>query len=1027
MILATLAPDPAAGQYFGRNQVRWEDFDFQILATEHFDVYHYEREAGSAEIAARMAERWYTRFSSLMGHQLTGRQPFILYASHPHFRQTTAVSGQIGQGTGGVTEPLNRRIVLPMAGPLSDTDHVIGHELVHAFQYDMGGVTPGSPRFGAPTVSGMPLWLVEGMAEYLSRGAEAGITAMWMRDVLILDRDLPTVRQLRDSREYFPYRYGHSFLAYIGGRFGEDAVMEVFRQSVGGMDPARAVEEVIGAPADSVAAVWHEALRETYGPIQDETAPPTDFAEPIFDPDDDVEVDVGPALSPDGSRLLFLSQRDPLAIDLYLADAATGEIIRRVTRSALDPHYHSLQFINSAGAWAPDGRRFAFAAVQEGQPILTVMDADSGERLRTLRFPDLGAAFNPTWSPDGEQLAFVANDGGVLDLWVVTVATGELRRLTNDGYAELHPDWSPDGTRLVVATDRFTTDLDVLATGDFRLATVDIETGRVQPLASFQDAMNTNPRWGPDGETVFFIADPGGIPNIYRLEAGSADPVPLTNLYVGASGITEASPALAVARESGRLVFTAYRKGAYELYRVEDADRATPAGAGQGPVRGRALLPPAGDRNDADLTEALRDARTGLPDPTGFRHHDYNPGLALDYVAQPSLGFGVSSYGSFISGGAAFLFSDMLGQHQLATQVQLSIRDGEVLNGIGLVGQYVNRANRVAWGVIAGQMPQIGRSIRGAVGDVDNDGTEELVRETLRFWQVNRQARALAYYPFSPTLRLEVTGGFERTDWALETERQVFSLSGELEQEETLSAPPCGDSLSFRQSLCEPGSLNQGVASMALVQDNSISGPTGPVVGQRYRLEVSPSIGTLQYTAALADFRRYIQVDEPVTLAGRAMHYGRYGSGARDDRLSRLFLGHPSLLRGYDRGSFDAAVCPPNQPTEECSEARVLEQLFGSRLAVVNAEARLSLFGPLGVLGTGFLPMDLVGFYDTGVAWTSDEEADFLGGPRELLSSTGVGLRVNLLGFLLAEIDWVHPFDRPDKGGYVTVNINSGF
>ena len=157
------------------------------------------------------------------------------------------------------------------------------------------------------------------------------------------------------------------------------------------------------------------------------------------------------------------------------------------------------------------------------------------------------------------------------------------------------------------------------------------------------------------------------------------------------------------------------------------------------------------------------------------------------------------------------------------------------------------------------------------------------------------------------------------------------------------------------------------------------------------------------------------------------MHFGRYGRDARDSRLSRLFLGYPTLIRGYDRGSFDAAACPPNQALSECSEVEVLEQLFGSRLALVNAEARLSLFGPLGVLGGGFLPTDLIGFYDAGVAWTSDSEAAFLGGPREILSSAGVGVRFNLLGFLLAEVHWVRPFDRPAKGGYISFALNSGF
>src|SRR5678810_1414366 len=95
------------------------------------------RDRDGIAIAARMAERWHARLERVLGHQLRGRQPLVLYASHPDFEQTNAIEGELGEGTGGVTEPLRRRIVLPLGGPLADTDHVIGHKLVHAFQFDM--------------------------------------------------------------------------------------------------------------------------------------------------------------------------------------------------------------------------------------------------------------------------------------------------------------------------------------------------------------------------------------------------------------------------------------------------------------------------------------------------------------------------------------------------------------------------------------------------------------------------------------------------------------------------------------------------------------------------------------------------------------------------------------------------------------------------------------------------------------------------------------------------------------------------
>src|SRR5919201_4363041 len=123
----------ASAQYFGRNKVQYKKLDFKVMKTEHFDIYFYPSEREGIDVAARLAERWHARLERIFEHQLRGRQPLVLYASHPDFEQTNAIEGELGEGTGGVTEPLKRRIVLPLGGPLADTDHVIGHELVHAF------------------------------------------------------------------------------------------------------------------------------------------------------------------------------------------------------------------------------------------------------------------------------------------------------------------------------------------------------------------------------------------------------------------------------------------------------------------------------------------------------------------------------------------------------------------------------------------------------------------------------------------------------------------------------------------------------------------------------------------------------------------------------------------------------------------------------------------------------------------------------------------------------------------------------
>ena len=209
-----------------------------FLHTDHFEIYYYPEEAGAAQEVGRLAERWYSRLSRIFDHQLTDKQVLVLYASHAEFVQTNVIEGEISEGVGGVTEGARRRIVLPMAVTLADSQHVVGHELVHAFQYDM---------LGARNAGIMPLWMIEGMAEYLSIGPRDPQTAMWLRDAAYQDH-LPGIKNL-DDPDYFPYRFGHAFWAYLTGRFGDSIINKVMDEvglPQGGIGPIEAVEKATG-------------------------------------------------------------------------------------------------------------------------------------------------------------------------------------------------------------------------------------------------------------------------------------------------------------------------------------------------------------------------------------------------------------------------------------------------------------------------------------------------------------------------------------------------------------------------------------------------------------------------------------------------------------------------------------------------------------------------------------------------------------------------------------------------------------
>jgi hypothetical protein len=453
-----------------------------------------------------------------------------------------------------------------------------------------------------------------------------------------------------------------------------------------------------------------------------------------------------------------------------------------------------------------------------------------------------------------------------------------------------------------------------------------------------------------------------------------------------------------------------FRSNGYELYGI-DAPQVlagstfTPSSA----MRVAGELPPDQRRNPL-LADMLRNDELGLPADGQFAVQPYSAGISLTYVGRPSLIAGSNQFGTFVGGGAALYFSDMLGNHNLVTALQVNGSFKDITAQVG----YQNLSGRLNWGGVAQQVPYVTGGYAQGIADVN--GEPAFIEQQLLVRQTNRDIAGLVSYPFSQVQRFDLQAGYSNISFDRELRTRGFSLTtGE-------------EILSDDEDLDAPSSLDLGVGSAALVYDNSFFGAASPILGQRYRLEVAPTIGSLRYVGVLADYRRYFMPARPFTLATRLLHYGRYAADGEDGRLQPLFLGYPGLVRGYSYGSFDGSECNPT-PADPNS-CPVFDQLLGSRMAVANVELRFPLFGVLGI-GSGYygaFPIEFLAFGDAGLAWDSLNEPSIFGsGTRDPVFSAGAGLRVNLLGFAVAEVSLARPFDRPEKGWVWQFELQPGF
>jgi Tol biopolymer transport system component len=1022
-VLALSAALPLDAQYFGRNKVQYDDFDWSVLETPHFDLHFYAEMDESIEDFARMSERWYERFARSFQHEFERTKPLIVYADHPDFQQTNTLQGQISEGTGGVTESLKNRVIMPMTGSYADTDHVLGHELIHAFQYN---IAQSGGAGGFRGLISLPLWLIEGMAEYLSVGRVDSHTAMWMRDAIRRD-DFPTITQLTNDRRFFPYRFGQALWAYVGGTYGDDAIYSVFRRSLQ-IGFQASIAQVLGIDTDTLSAQWKRSVEAEYGPlIEGRDDPKAIGGTLLLDRDNAGRQNVSPAMSPDGKRLAFISEKDLFSIDVFLADAETGEIIRKLTSSASDPHADAIRFIDDAGTWSPDGEFFAYTTFAKGDNEINIVRTRDGDLQDRIALPGIGAVNNPTWSPDGRYIAFTGLAGGFSDLYVYDLETEQIRQLTDDKYADMHPAWSPDGTTLVFATDRGPqTDFVELVYSEFQLATIDVASGRVQVLDLLGDVRHSNPQYSPDGNRIFFLSDADGFADVYTTDTRTRAIQRITRVATGVSGITAMSPALSVASQSGDIAVSIFDEFGYAIHTLPADMRGTPVNTvvaeGEQPV-GRTLTPTSPHRFDRVATY-LGDPDTGLvPQGTYVSEDasDYASPLTLDFLGQPTVGLSTGDqFGNVVGGGASAFFSDMLGNEVLGVVVQAQ---GQ-LQDIGGQVVYGDLSDRLNWQVGASRIPQL----FFLSGFGNENGVDFFSQQRFRIF--SNSINGILSYPLSQTRRFEFGVAATRFNYSVEEDRFFLDPLGFINGFERTNRPDLA-----------PDAINLGQLSAAYVGDNSIFGFVGPIRGGRFRFEVEQSFLDESFVTAIADWRKYYAPSRNFTFAVRGMHFGRYGNiersgvGGFAQAINPFFLGFETLIRGYAPESFTGEECVAAGGSGQSliGGCPPFDRLFGQRIGVVNLEARVPLFGvpEYGLINFPFIPTELSAFIDGGVAWDADNPVDLQFSRSSLgrvpVFSTGVSARMNILGAIILEAYYAYPFQRPDKGAHWGFNIAPGW
>ena len=1076
LVLAGGARAASAQQsYFGQNQVQYQKFDWRVKKTEHFDVHYYKGMEEAAVIAARMAERSYARLSRLMSYQFKERKPIMIFASRGDFAQNN-VTGDLGEGTGGVTDASHQRNMFFFGQDLAEVEHVLTHEMVHQFQYDI--IFRGRTGTGLQNITAQqpPLWFAEGMAEYLSIGPDHPATDAIIRDAA-LNGNIPTIEKMTERpNEYFPYRYGESFWRYVGQRWGDEIIGEIMlAMPTLGVD--RAFKRHTGFEIDELGDEWRDAMQTLYLPAVASLERPRKNAQPLLNARKTggiVPIYVAPALSPDGRQIAYISTgsllRAEVFLDLYLADATNGKRIKKLTKSTMNAEFEELRYGYSQSAFSPDGRKLAFTAQTKGKDVLYILDVKSRQTERRLD-TQLSQMIGPSWSPDGKRIVFSGAEHGFSNLYVIDADGRNLRRLTSGKESGLMPNWSPDGRTIAFVSDRGpNTNVELLKFGKWRVNLLNVETGAIDVVPD-QGGKNLNPMWAPDGRSLAFISDRTGIPQVFLYDLDTKEHYQLTKFIGGVQSVTENSPAITWARQADKLAFVYFDNGDYTVWSIsnprqlrKEPYRATTAAlvAAANEVRAdsasqralqsaqaaasvaalaREALQARGDTTNARRQSVYR-TRTGLrtsaelpaagspgaQSPVSVAALLDSVALALPTVASlKDEPYHPTLRPEYISRPSIGYAQDsyqkgvyggttlVLGDLIGNRQLALSGSINGRLEEAQIFAQYANFGNRLNYTLSLAQQP----IFYYGGGGVQDLGNGQYIEQQALYRLIIRQANYAGLYPINRFNRFEIGAGFYNIDRAAEyISRGVDYAAGYATGY-------------YVDSIKGIGTQNYTVPSAAFVSDNALFGSTGPMYGHRYRVSVNPYLGKQSFVNYGVDLRRYDAVIfSLLTFATRL--YADVNAGAGEG-ISQRYIGYPDYIHGYDRENYTSNQCDQSNGAG-CVAAST--QLIGTRVLVANAELRFPLIRrfDLGVIPIALPPIDGHIFYDAGMAWSSGQSISLtrpanydLARQRYPLRSYGYGVRMNLFNLAILRWDYAVPRDSFNKKGYWWFSLGPSF
>ncbi len=451
VLLAVLVPALLEAQFyngsqtdFGKNRVQYQDFKWQYMRFEKYEVYY---NIGGRELAvytARAAKTHIADIEKFLDFTLEERIQFVVYNKLEDFKQSNAgLINDDGSNVGGMTRIVGRKVFIYYEG-----DHL---KLEQQIRAGIAEIIINQMMYGGnmrdmvknSTLLALPEWYVSGLVSYIAVGWNTDIDNR-VRDGIMSGRYRKFNHLTGEDAAYA----GHSIWYYIAEKYSPAVIPNILYMTKVSRNVESAFLFVLGVNMRILTIEWQNYFSEKYSMNDTTRVMPT--MKPVLEKPKQTRTYSQAKVSPDGRYIAYVSN-ELGQVKIWLQDLATGK------KKKIFKDGQKLDRINDYSypliAWHPTGSILSWIYEKEGETFLDFYTIEDGSKIEKPIFNFI-KIIDYAYSPNGQQLVMSAVTRGQTDIFVYNIAGGGQVQITNDIYDDLNPRFVNGGRDIIFSSNR---------------------------------------------------------------------------------------------------------------------------------------------------------------------------------------------------------------------------------------------------------------------------------------------------------------------------------------------------------------------------------------------------------------------------------------------------------------------------------------------------------------------------------------------------------------------------------------------